>query len=347
MVNTNEIRAVVPVDFKRVGLTVAIVTPERTMYLQGASQEDTYAWIHDINRIQLQSREPDALPELSQQMGTLHLRMDARRGSMRTDNAGMARAEPAAPLKIAPRSSTAPAVSISKVCHDMLAEPGVLSTSPTSVAVEARDAPELDGIRNEARLMPPASQPVLSSSEEEGEVDDGQAAVRPPPRPIPPEDLNRIIAQGYLMKQSSRRKQWRKRWFVLTVHMMYYARSHMDIRTHRSIPTSMILDVMECEPPQGTSPPFILRSLAATPLPTDSAHAKHPFNAEASVQNVLRSPSRSRLDRCFKIVTPRRTYFVCAPTEEDEIKWLSALQTILNRKRSAPMPEQRTTMNAN
>ena len=50
------------------------------------------------------------------------------------------------------------------------------------------------------------------------------------------------------------------------------------------------------------------------------------------------------MEHCFKIVTPMRTYFLCAPTEEEEIKWLSALQTILNRQRSAPGSQQRTVM---
>ena len=40
-------------------------------------------------------------------------------------------------------------------------------------------------------------------------------------------DPSRIILQGYLMKQSNRRKHWRKRWFVLTSSKLMYTRSHM------------------------------------------------------------------------------------------------------------------------
>lgn len=37
-------------------------------------------------------------------------------------------------------------------------------------------------------------------------------------------------------------------------------------------------------------------------------------------------------EHCFKIITPKRTYLVCAPSEEDEIKWLAALQCLVARK---------------
>lgn len=67
------------------------------------------------------------------------------------------------------------------------------------------------------------------------------------------------------------------------------------------------------------------------------------FNRPASNSNMAASasptvPSHSSDDgkrnyqHCFKIITPRRTYIVCAPSEEDEIKWLAALQCLVARK---------------
>lgn len=41
---------------------------------------------------------------------------------------------------------------------------------------------------------------------------------------------------------------------------------------------------------------------------------------------------------CFKIITPKRTYLVSSPSEEDEIKWLAALQCLVARKATAPSP---------
>jgi hypothetical protein len=39
-------------------------------------------------------------------------------------------------------------------------------------------------------------------------------------------DPNKIILAGYLMKQG-KRKNWRKRWFVLQSTRLMYSRSHM------------------------------------------------------------------------------------------------------------------------
>lgn len=59
-------------------------------------------------------------------------------------------------------------------------------------------------------------------------------------------DPNRVITQGYLMKQSNRRKgHWRKRWFVLTASRLMYTRSHMDAKAHRQVPIASILDAIE------------------------------------------------------------------------------------------------------
>lgn len=38
--------------------------------------------------------------------------------------------------------------------------------------------------------------------------------------------------------------------------------------------------------------------------------------------------------RTFKIVTTKRTLLLCAPTEEDEIKWLGAVRALIARRSS-------------
>lgn len=38
-------------------------------------------------------------------------------------------------------------------------------------------------------------------------------------------------------------------------------------------------------------------------------------------------------DHTFRIVTAKRTIVLCAPSEEDEIKWLAAFRALLNRER--------------
>jgi hypothetical protein len=47
------------------------------------------------------------------------------------------------------------------------------------------------------------------------------------------------------------------------------------------------------------------------------------------------------LQHTFQVVTPKRTFKLCAPSEEDEIKWLAALRTLINREREASSPAVR------
>ena len=158
----------------------------------------------------------------------------------------------------------------------------------------------------------------------------------PSPAPVE-EDRSRVIAQGYALKQSSRRKQWRKRWFVLTLDALYYTRSHMDTRAHRSIPTTCILDTMECDMPSVGPPTLSLSPGTLGRLgfgsnipemrcraPMPGVHQRDVYAHE--VQHRVSSYS-------FQIVTTERTFVLCVPTEEEEIRWLSALQTLLNRQR--------------
>jgi hypothetical protein len=76
--------------------------------------------------------------------------------------------------------------------------------------------------------VPPASPGgFISSSEDEDEPEDSRAA----PLPKTPGDggfgdPNKVIISGYLMKQG-KRKNWRKRWFVLMSTRLVYSRSHM------------------------------------------------------------------------------------------------------------------------
>lgn len=89
------------------------------------------------------------------------------------------------------------------------------------------------GFISNQRLSVPAldrSRGALSSSEEEDEVDESSAQQSTSPMGsaslksrLNPE---RVVLSGYLMKQG-KRKNWRKRWFVLTSDKLLYARSHM------------------------------------------------------------------------------------------------------------------------
>ncbi|WFD29267.1 hypothetical protein MSPP1_000274 [Malassezia sp. CBS 17886] len=397
VVNANEIRAVVPIDFKRVGLTIGVVTPTRMFYLRADDSATTETWFARLEEVRKLHAEcatgpPDTHASLSAQPTLPAARAAAGR---RVESATMPvppvahRAE-AAPITIA-RASTLPAPNILQVCVDGPAPDGDVASAPpahgdgSSLHWNVRDplhaepgsydaAAAACGSGDGAYLSPHA--PVLSSSDDDGDVEAGDVAMPLPALPgpapashalAPPgartdaEEHDRVIAQGYLMKQSSRRNQWRKRWFILTLGTLYYTRSHMDVRAHRHLPTSMILDVMECDAdvaapfspsiplPGGTA--LSLRGFGSTSVGADDAGVASGTADPQAAPPLSHSPlgihtlaQRRRKERTFKIVTPKRTFLLCAPTEEEEIRWLSALQTILNRQRSAPMGVRRASI---
>lgn len=124
-----------------------------------------------------------------------------------------------------------------------------------------------------------------------------------------------------------------------------------DQKIARQIPLSRILDAIEYTPPPPT--PGVLRPLSQSgPMSPSlgsndpgslqgtfgSPHAGAADNASPSIGGpgaVGAAGAASALENCFKIITPKRTYLVCAPTEEDEIKWLAALQYLVSRRQTS------------
>jgi hypothetical protein len=50
----------------------------------------------------------------------------------------------------------------------------------------------------------------------------------------PNKDPSKTVLSGYLMKCDSKRRNWRKRWFVLTGEKLFYSGSHMVCHSHSS-----------------------------------------------------------------------------------------------------------------
>ncbi|GAA5912174.1 uncharacterized protein JCM6883_000586 [Sporobolomyces salmoneus] len=172
------------------------------------------------------------------------------------------------------------------------------------------------------QLAPPAA-PITQATDQRQGGGGGQRGFADP---------NKVILAGYLMKQG-KRKTWRKRWFVLMSGMLMYSKSHMDTRMHRQIPLSAILDAIEYE---GPAPPTKQRSLPLSP----SASEDYPRSVGGGGGG---GDGKKNYEHCFKIITPKRTYLVCAPGEEDEIKWLAALQCLVARKSSQGTPNTATS----
>ncbi|PLW08666.1 hypothetical protein PCASD_24945 [Puccinia coronata f. sp. avenae] len=196
------------------------------------------------------------------------------------------------------------------------------------------------------QLHPHTTIPALmSSSEEDNEPDD---AAPPPPRratcgpnshdllqkpadnlaapqlPVPERKISlpeagKTIIQGYLIKQG-KRKTWRKRYFMLTSQKLVYSRTHMDVggRHAREIPIGRLLDAIEYDQPDSPGAMTGGGGLAGTSA-TSSAGA-----AAAPVQE----------DHLFRIITSERNYLLNAPTEDDEIRWISAIRCLLESYRA-------------
>ncbi|KAF8525958.1 pleckstrin-like protein [Hysterangium stoloniferum] len=129
-------------------------------------------------------------------------------------------------------------------------------------------------------------------------------------------DPTKIILSGYLMK-CGKRKSWRKRWFVLTGEKLTYCGNHMDNKHQRQIPLAQILDAMESAlPSQRGNVPQTPSSITTPPVHTSTDDRGEPYG-----QN-----------HTFKIVTTKRSILLCAPSEEEEIRWLSAVRALIARR---------------
>jgi hypothetical protein len=179
----------------------------------------------------------------------------------------------------------------------------------------------------------PASHPsfmqnVTSSDSEDGSPSAARAySTSPQTRPsiasspskvlhLPGKESSKILISGYLMKCGQKRNSWRKRWFVLDGERLIYSGSHMDTKPHREFKFSQILDALEYDLPAN-------RQIPAAPSSTPTAlPASAPDDRDAF-----------RNSHTFKIVTTKRTLLLCAPSEEEEIKWLSAICALIARRK--------------
>lgn len=198
------------------------------------------------------------------------------------------------------------------------------------------------------------------------------------------------------MKCGSKRRNWRKRWFVLNGEKLMYSGSHMvrshpgplpsqinihriiswhviaigiqDTKPHRQIPLSQILDAFEYDLPTHnhshahtpssrittsssnplsppiTSPPHTIPTSTTSQYANTNTHTHTGTSANnARTANNMDEMDPSSLGQSgaehdnftFKIVTTKRTLLLCAPSEEEEIKWLSAVKALIARRSEA------------
>nr|VWO94178.1 Non-specific serine/threonine protein kinase (EC [Ganoderma boninense] len=157
------------------------------------------------------------------------------------------------------------------------------------------------------------------------ESDDASPNPQPGSVPAPPATTvgetsspSKPVLSGYLMKCGSRRHNWHKRWFILSGEKLIYSRSHMP---HRQIPLALIIDALEYDLPPNRSHPTVV---VASPGP-QSPHQHHASSSGADDGDAAGTHT-------FKVVTTKRTLLLCAPSEEEEIKWLSAIRALIARR---------------
>ncbi|KAF5376173.1 hypothetical protein D9757_009340 [Collybiopsis confluens] len=281
LLELSDVHSCTTIPLKKHENAFGLISPVRTFYLQAKTATEVQDWVKAIE--------------------------ETRQALNASSNHPVA-ATPSKPIPI-PRGSTA---------HP---HPPIIPSPPSFVSHNAtssdsEDASSLPFIHSNHRTNSTSSQtrPTIASAAA------AAAAASPSKSPsaagAPPKDPTKIVLSGYLMKCGSKRRNWRKRWFVLSGERLVYSASHMDTKPHRQFPFSDILDALEYDVVSHRNhhhPPSV----------------SSPTSIEGGSSEGGGGPSTAHT---FKIITSKRTLLLCAPTEEDEIKWLSAVRALIARR---------------
>lgn len=342
LLDLNDVHSCIPVQLKRHTHVFGLILPKRTYYLQAGSAQDVHNWV-------------EAIEDARQTLMATSTQNSGNNGSMpipipRTSTTGTNIATRPPPISVSPQQQQNP---------NTLAQ--VVSSSDSEDAMsQLAPPPPIGGggggvDRGGSGLVAPSPTNVTFS------VSPNKPQVTPSPVSLGPRDVSapsKIILSGYLMKCGSKRRNWRKRWFVLTAEKLFYSRSHMDTKPHRVFSFSDILDAMDYDLPthrshhhghghattglasslSTSSPPSHLSSggggegVLGTSVGTTSSLASGPMPSTAGAASDLGAEAQQGRNFTFKIVMTKRNLLLCAPSEEDEIKWLGAVRALIARR---------------
>lgn len=178
-----------PVHLKRHDNAFGLILPKRTYYLQAGSAPDAQAWVAAIEEARL------TLMATSTQTSTNST---------------------AIPIPGAPTTSTTSKRSAPISVSPDYSSHQIVNSSDSEDALSQFAAPP----------SPPLPPPPASSSVAEAQRPNPQNVTFRPSPPVSKESP-KVILSGYLMKCGSKRRTWRKRWFVLSSDKLIYSRSHM------------------------------------------------------------------------------------------------------------------------
>lgn len=120
-----------------------------------------------------------------------------------------------------------------------------------------------------------------------------------------------------------------------------------ETKAQQVIPLSSILDALEVLDPASDGNESDRLSAHGHTHPVHS-HSHHTFTHAQSPTSSSRQFMRGRLgpvststdtrpskddEHIFRLITAKRTFHLCAPTEEDEIRWLAAFRALLEQQR--------------
>lgn len=126
---------------------------------------------------------------------------------------------------------------------------------------------------------------------------------------------------------------------------------------HRVIPLSCMLDALELDAmptPESADETSSDDGQAGTGYPNALSPSAHKTRSNSHSSRSHRRfvgahgastaggattvSSTSPWQHTFQVITPKRTFKLCAPSEEEEIKWLAALRALINRERGVTSP---------
>ncbi|KAL9940189.1 hypothetical protein V8E36_000894 [Tilletia maclaganii] len=321
-IDMSEVLTVAAVELKGKDYTFGIVTPSRTYYVNAGSRKEMQDWIDDLNAVKertSQTYSTDSAATEQQQQQPLASPQPLAALSPNLDGPGSGRAHPgslaftqedlsslsSAPLTT-PGISTASSAQLGAGAGG--GGGGILSSSDEGEQDD--DDWDEDEIADQAMPLPgpafglgsslPTSQLSSSPSGYSASNSDSQHAQQQQQSQVTPQALplqqggpkpgasllinpNKVIMQGYLMKQSKARKHWRKRWFVLSGSRLLYAKDHMNTKAHRVINISSILDAIEYEPREKEGKERSER---------DNTSSGYPASADVTAPQLSTSPSQ-------------------------------------------------------
>jgi hypothetical protein len=215
LLDLNDVHSCIPVQLKRHDNAFGLILPKRTYYLQAGSAQDVRNWVEAIEdaRQTLMATSTQNSANNGSNSLPISAPIPIPHTSTTTGASLAAVAAPPLPISISPNQnnpntfSQLVSSSDSEDALSQLAPPpppgggtgdrgggGLAAPSPTNVTFS----------------VAPANKPLTATSV-----------------PPAPKETSKIILSGYLMKCGSKRRNWRKRWFVLTADKLYYCRSHM------------------------------------------------------------------------------------------------------------------------